>query len=816
MGTYLKIAWRSIHREKLYALINIAGLGLAIACCIVLGLYLKSELTYDRYNVNYKQIYRVENEFVTVGSANQIALTSAVLGEMLKETYPDDVLDYVRFQPASLGAANTVLIRHDDDSYYWDNVFFADDNVFKIFTFDVIYGDPDTALVDPASIAVSETFARRYFGDENPIGETVTTDANRPLTISLVYADQPDNTHLKYDALLSYNADFLAGPQNPTARRAQLTGVAAYTYLLLPEGYDPQDFEPLMEDFYQKNIASILTSIGGSWRGWLDPLADIHLNADVGYDQPTGNRYYIYGFAAVGIFILLVAAINYVNLATARATRRAHSVGIRKILGANRWALMAQFIGEAMLFAVLAAIVGVVLVEVVLTFSPLETLIDKHLSLDFVTQPWLAGVILGFSLLLGAAAGLYPAFYLSSWAPLTALVGESKASKGNIRFRQILVFTQFAVSIAVIAATLLMSAQMHFIQNKSLGFSTENRLVITVRGADLIDELPAIINDLKTDSHILSVTTSPTLMGEVFPLNILGFENNEGVMQRIVVSHSPVGENFLEAMDMKLVAGRDFSQRLLTDVGQSAIVNEAMVRNMGWDEPLGKRVQLPGGEGRVIGVVADFNFQSLHKGVEPFVMYPDNLDTSQMAPINRPFARRFLMLNIAGDEMSATLRMLQDKFAELDPAHPFQYRFLDDALNDLYVSEQSLMRLIGILAVICILIACLGLYGLSSFTTEQRTKEIGIRKVLGASAAQIIVLLSRNILLLVVAGAVAASIGAWFAIDQWLSGFAYRAAINPMVFIVSTIVAAAVAFVTIALQSYSTARADPADALRYE
>ena len=816
MGTYLKIAWRGIHREKLYALINIAGLGLAIACSVVLGLYLKSELTYDQYNVNYKQIFRVENEFVTVGSEDRLAMSSEVIGEMLKEEYPEVVLDYVRFRPASPGSANAVLFKHGEDSYYWNNIYFADDNVFDIFTHDIIYGDPETALVDPASIAVSESFAERYFGDENPIGQSVTTDANRPLTIALVYADQPDNTHMKYDALLSYNAEFLTGPQNATVRRARLTGVGAYTFLLMPEGYDPQDFDPLMEAFYQKNIAQTMASIGGSWSGWLDPLADIHLSSDLSYDQPRGNRYYLYGFGAVGVFILLVAAINYVNLATARATKRARSVGIRKILGVNRWSLMAQFIGEAMLFAVIAAIVGVVLVELALTFSPLETLIDKNLKLDFVSQPWLAVVILAFSLALGAVAGLYPAIYLSSWAPLTALVGENKASAGNVRFRQVLVFTQFAVSIAVIAATFLMSAQMRFIQSKSLGFDAENRVVITVRGSDLVDQLPAIINDLKTDSRILNITTSPYLMGEIFPLNTLGFENNEGVMQVTVVSHSPVGDNFLEAMDMHLVAGRDFSQRLLTDVGQSAIVNEALVRNMGWDDAIGKRVQLPGGSGRVIGVVSDFNYQSLHSSVEPLVLYPDNLDTSQVAEINRPFTRRFLMLKLARDDISGALRMLQDKFAEVDPAHPFQYRFLDDALNDLYVSEQSLTKLIGIFALICILIACLGLYGLSSFTTEQRTKEIGIRKVLGASAAQIIFLLSRNILLLVVAGAIAAAVAAWFAIDQWLAGFAYRAPINPLVFVLSTAVAATVAFVTIALQSYGTARADPADALRYE
>jgi putative ABC transport system permease protein len=428
---------------------------------------------------------------------------------------------------------------------------------------------------------------------------------------------------------------------------------------------------------------------------------------------------------------------------------------------------------------------------------------------------------LGFSLLIGAVAGLYPAVYLSSWAPLTALVGENRASKGNVLFRQVLVFAQFAISISVIAATLLMAAQMRFIQGKSLGFSPENRLMITVRGVDLIERLPAIISDLKTDSRILGVTTSQTIMGQTFPINVLGFEDNDGVIDRITLSHMPIGDDFLQVMNMQVVAGRDFSQRLLTDIGQSVIVNEALVRRMGWDEPLGKQALVPGGtggvaQGRVIGVVSDFHFQSLRTSVTPIAMYQFSNDFSNVPEINRPFVRRFLVLNVAGEGIPGTLRMLEEQFAEVDPAHPFEYRFLDDSLNELYVSEQSLMMLIGIFAGVCILIACLGLYGLSAFTTEQRTKEIGIRKVLGASSLQIILLLARNILVLVLAGAVVASIGAYFAIDEWLAGFAYRADVNPMVFVASTVVAAAVAFATIALQSYGTARADPADALRYE
>ena len=822
MGTYLKIAWRSLYREKLYAAINISGLGLAIACSIVLALYLESELTYDRHNVLHEQIYRVDNSFGIGGAAaDPFAITSPVLGEMLKESYPE-ILDVVRFRPTAQGEGTTQLIRTEDQGYYWEDVYFADDNVFEIFTHEILYGDPATALVDPLSVAVSETFARRYFGDENPLGKTVTTDAGQPLSISLVFADLPDNTHMRYDMLLSYNASFLQTPQDTTQRRQALIGFGIYTFLLMPEGYDPQDFDEISAEFYDRNIRQTIEAAGGSWRAWLEPLAGIHLYASGAYDRPHGNVYYIYGFAAVGIFILVVACINYVNLSTARAARRARSVGIRKILGVSRSALIVQFLGEAVLFALLAAVAGVVLVELVLSFTPLEALIGKDLDLDLIGDPMLAAAILGFSLLLGIVAGLYPAVYLSSWAPLTALVGSTRASRGNVLFRQVLVFTQFAISISVIAATLLMAAQMRYIQNKSLGFSPENRLMVSVRGVDLIERLPAIIADLETDSRILGITTMQSVMGQTFPINVLGFEGADGAIERVTMSHMPVGEGFLEVMDMELVTGRDFSQRLLTDVGQSVIVNEAMVRRMGWDEPLGKQALVPGGgpsgvgQGRVIGVVSDFNFQSLRSQVEPLAMYPSVDDFSGIDEINRPFVRRFLMLNVAGAEVAPVLRMLEEKFAELDPAHPFEYLFLDDALNDLYVSETNLMTLVAIFAGVCILIACLGLYGLSAFTTEQRTKEIGIRKVLGASSLQIVVMLARNILLLVLAGAVVASIGAAFAIDEWLASFAYRAGINPLVFILATVVAMTVAFATIALQSAGTARSDPANALRYE
>lgn len=809
MNAYLKIALRSLYREKLYALINIAGLSLAIACCIFLGLYLRSELTYDQHNVLHNKIYRVVNEFYIGGSDDRFAVTSVALGQMLAENYPE-VENYTRFRPVGQDRS---LMRHDVDAVYWDRVYFADDNVFDVFTHDVIYGDPDTALVDPGSIAVSETFARRYFGDANPIGETMINDVGRPMNITLVFADLPDNTHLKYDVLFSPYVNVLQTPDNTTARRQALFNVALYTYLVMPENYDVQDFNAISEDFFDDNMASMAETFSATWRGWLQPLADIHLQSDLDYDQPTGNRYYLYGFAAVGLFILLVACINYVNLATARAGKRARAVGIRKILGSGRWSLVGQFLGEAVLLSVIAAVIGVMLVEVVLTFSPLENLVSAQLTLDLIDEPAVAAAILGFAVIIGALAGLYPAIYLSSWAPLTALVGENKASKGNIRFRQLLVLTQFAISIAVIASTLLMAAQMRFIQNKSLGFQTENRVMITLRGADLIEKVPTITSNLLTDSHILGISTSGSMMGQAFPINVVQVETNEGVLEPRTINHMGVGDDFLEVMGIPVSEGRDFSKKLLTDIGKNVIVNRTFVDNMGWADPLGKRIQLGSTSGRVIGVIEDFHFKSLHSAIEPFAFYPFD---RELPEAGRPAQSRLLVLNIAGEEISQTLRLLEDTFAEVDPSRPFEFTFVDDSLNELYVSEQALMTLIGIFAGICILIACLGLYGLAAFTTEQRTKEIGIRKVIGASTGQIILLLSRNVLTLVLAGAVIGSVGAYFTIDEWLAGFAYRAGINPIVFFASTLVAALVAFLTIALQSFGTARADPVDALRYE
>jgi putative ABC transport system permease protein len=812
MRNYLAVLLRNLHRERLYAAINIAGLSLGIACCLLLGLFLRSELTYDLHNVHHEQIYRVVNEMATNGTADKFAATSQQLAPMLAADYPQ-IQAFVRFLLNGNAAAQA--FRHGDTVFYWDRFYFVDPNIFDVFTHDVIYGDPKTALKEGNQIAVSQTFARKYFGDANPVGETVFSDTGVPQKIMLVFADLPANTHLKYDILLSNNLDLVRGPDNATQRRRQLWGVNGYTYLLMAPDFDPASWPRISDEFYKRYMEDIGKAGGNSWHSWLQPLASIHLQNEVQGDRPNGNRLYLYGCTAVALFILLVACINYMNLATARATRRARSVGVRKILGANRLSLGLQFLGEAVLFALIATALAVVIVEVSLTFTPINQLMGDQVQLNLAKEPALAGLLLGLGLLIGVLSGLYPAFYLSSWAPLTALTGKQLAGKGNLRLRELLVLLQFTISAAVIAGTLLMMAQMRYVSTIDLGFARENRLVVRLRGLSTIEKLPTIRTELEKNSHILGVAKTQVMVGEPTGLTTVQVENDSGAMENTQLPNMPIGEDFVKVMGLKIVEGRDFSRKLLTDVGTNFLVNEAMVRKMGWEKPIGKRLQLAGQSGRVVGVVHDFNFKSLRSSIEPFVMFPMNNDYSNVSPVVRPLLQQLLVLNVSGEDVPGTLGHIERVMSQADPLHPFDYTFLDDSLDKLYKSETQLMKLIGLFAAVCIFIACLGLFGLAAFATEQRTHEIGTRKVLGATSMQIIVLLSKRILLIVVIAAVLASAIAYFAIDEWLAGFAYRAGINPFIFVLSAIVAAAVAFATVALQSFKTARADPVEALRH-
>jgi putative ABC transport system permease protein len=808
MKRYLKIALRQLAREKLYALLNVSGLALGLACCLMLGLYLWGELTYDRHHVNHERIYRIAaNLTFGDGRSSDIAVTSSALGPMLVAEYPDYFKSYVRFRDGT--RPNPVLFRYEDQSAYWDDVYLADDNVFEVFTHEIVYGDPRTALAEPNSMAISRRMAQRYFGNENPVGRALMTDGGKPTKVTLVFEELPENSHLRYDALVAYKGRSAEVPTDFTQRLQRLLnfGNFEFTYVVLADGADPREYARLSEAFYEKYMKAGLQTANLEWKSWLEPLAGIHLNADLQYDLPTGNLMYLYAFAAVAALILGLACINYVNLATARAAQRTRAIGLRKILGAGRVSLIAQFLGESVLFALLATVLGVILVEVLLSLPAVSALFGKTLTLDLFGRPLLGLGVLAFGLLVGLLAGLYPAVYLSSFLPLTALVGRYRPS--GLRLREALVFVQFAISIGVIACTLLMGQQMRFIANKGLGFAKENRLLLTLRDPNLVGRESLIATELEKQRGVLGVATTSTIMGRDMPQVTGKVENNEGAMTDLGFNLIPVGDDFIPVMGIDVVKGRDFSRRLLTDSGAAYIVNETFVRTMGWDDPLGKRIGLGAAgmnAGPVIGVVKDFNFKSLRTSIEPLLMIRSPAKADD----------RLVVVNVAPEGIRETLKSIQKLFAELDPIHPFEYTFLDEELDRLYVSEERLMKLIGIFAAICIFVACLGLFGLAASATQQRTKEIGVRKVLGASTLAIILLLARRVLVLIGAGAAVASIVAWLAMQEWLSGFAYRAELNPAYLLLAALGAGAVALLTIALQSWRTAHGDPVEALRYE
>jgi len=810
---YLIILLRTLAREKLYAAINIAGLALGIGCATILGLFLRNELTFDRHHLRHDRIYRVVNEFTVNGNSDRFALTSPLLGPMLAADNPQ-IKAYVRFQSNAPADGGGIAIHHGNDTYYWKHSFIVDVNVFDVFTHHVIYGNPKTALQDGASVAVSETFARKYFGTRNPIGQVISTDSGTPTRITLVFADLPSNTHLKYDLLFSRNLPALRDTDNPELRRQALWDAGNYTYLLVSPDFDPKSWPRISDEFYKRHMESMAAAIHGQWRSWLQPLTATHFQSEVEYDEPNGNRIYLYGCMAIALFLLVTACINYTNLATARAMRRARSIGIRKILGASRGVLALQFLGEALFFALVALLLGTLLVAGILHLTPINSLLGDEVRMDLLGDPALLLSLLGTGLLVGLVSGAYPALYLSSWAPVAAMTGRYVPAKAGRRVREGLVLLQFTISAVVIACTLLMYAQMRYVANKSLGFEKENRLIVTLRGAAAIEKLATIRTELGKDSHILGLTEAQIMLGEPTPVNLIRIDDNNGASIAASMAHMPIGKDFVKVMGLKLVRGRDFSQDLLTDAGAGFLVNEAMVRKFGWTEPLGKRIRLGPRGGKVIGVVEDFNFKSLHSRIEPFAMWPISDDFSTIPAAARPFQQRLLVLDVSGTEVNETLEYVARVMAKIDPLHPFEFEFLDRQLDNLYKTEHRLMQLIGILAAVCILIACLGLFGLAAFTTEQRSREIATRKVLGASAWQIITLLSRPILALVLVAAAVASVLAYLGIGEWLASFAYRATMNPLLFVVAALATAAVAFVTVALQAYKTASSDPVVGLR--
>ena len=507
------------------------------------------------------------------------------------------------------------------------------------------------------------------------------------------------------------------------------------------------------------------------------------------------------------------------NLATARSAKRAKEIGMRKVLGATRRQLVSQFIGESVVFSLISLVIAVVVVHLLLSYTPISALFGKQLTLDLTSDPMLVLTLLALGVGVGIFSGLYPAFYLSFIRPIAALKGGFRPGSVDITMRQALVLVQFIISVGVIACTALMAIQLNYVNTKPLGFDRDNQVVITLNGADVVEKGSFIKSDLKSHEQILGVALSFSVPGRQTGLGLFQIENNDRVFESQTLNVMNGDYDYLDVYGIDVVEGRGFDP---TDDG-GLLVNQAAVRALGWDSAIGKRFELRDFANDeeltyepVVGVVGDFHYESLHQKVEPLVIFNFQPDFEDTDAINRAVARANVTVKISGEDIPGTLAFMEERWREYDPKHPFEYKFLDDSLDELYVSEQQQMNLIGIFAGLCIFLSCLGLFGLSAFTTQQRTKEIGIRKILGATTAGIIFMFFKNTVELILIASIVASGASYYLMTEWLAGFEYKDDINLSVFMLSGGVAAVIAFATIALQSYKTARASPIVALRYE
>ena len=696
-----------------------------------------------------------------------------------------------------------------------------------MFTHEFIEGDPKTALVEPRSIVLTETTAKRIFNNADPMGQILETDNNN-FKVTGIIKDLPDNLHLTFEGLISLSTLTSGQPALTNDQKAnQLWNVQLYSYLLLPPNYNVNNIYDRFPEFFDKYMQPLVLQAGLGDAGFsprLVPLADIHFNSKVQYDLPTGNKAYTRAFAAIGIFILILASINYMNLATARATNRSKEVGVRKVLGSSRAKLRGQFLSESVIITFLSLLLAILLVNILINATNLNGLLGKDLQLDFLNNPLLLFGSLGVAIVIGLFSGIYPAFYLSAISVLVAMKGSVKSGPKSVFLRKVLVAFQFFISIGVVIATLLMNNQIDYLRNKDLGFNKDNVVLVPLQDTTVRNRMEFIKAELAQNPNILGITDAFGVGrggGNVgnnllaAGRQLLSVTQTDGTIGQDTYNVLNVGKNYLKTMKIEIVEGRDFNEDMPTDISQGVIVNQATVDLMGWDDPIGKTVspisvQPPT---KVIGVAKDFNAFSLHVKVEPTAIYRYNLQGAG------PQALPTLMINVKEGAIGQTMSFLEEKFTELDPRHPFEYGFLDQQAEEMYRGDQRQSEMTGILSYICILISCLGLLGLASFTTATRIKEIGVRKVLGATVPQLVFMIFKDIMILVIIGFVLATPAAYYLINDWLDVFAYRMNLQEVILIaagLSGVLALIVSFLTVSFHSLKAANQNPVKALRYE
>ena len=790
---HLKIAYRTLRRRPGYTFINVFGLAVGLACCVLIGLFVRDELAYDRFHENADRVYRVATDSKVSGSpTTHYAATGRQVGPTLREEYPE-------VESAARLTGETFKLRRGGQ-YVYERGFYAEPAFFDVFTFPLLHGDTRTALTEPYSLVLTERAAQKHFGRADVVGQALTVDDSLTFTVTGVMADVPEHSHLQFDFLASFSTH--------TERRSggswDWTNFWWPTYVLLREDADAEAFEAKIAGLVTQRFGDEMADVGYEIRLVLEPLARIYLHSGrEGALGPTGDVRYVYVFAAIALFILLIACINFVNLATARSVERAKEVGVRKVVGSSQGGLVRQFLSEAVLLTSVALVLAVVIV--VLALPLLNSISGKDLTLAVLAEPpvILGGVLL--ALIVGVLAGLYPAATFARFRPAEVLKGGFGTGRRGVRLRQGLVVVQFALSILLIVGTLVVYRQLDFMQAQRLGFDKEQVLVLNLPSREAAENVETVKGAFTEQAGIGQATAASNMPGSpqgIWTMHPEGFPEGESRAMDVIFTDF----NYVETMGLEVVAGRDLSTAFGTD-SAATLINETGLERIGWmsEEALGKTIAFGNGqELTVVGVVRDYHHTAPKNPVEPILLTP-------VWPYYQNVALRLQTSDVRG-----ALAQAEGTWRQLFPDYAFDYFFLDARYNEQYRAERRLGTLFGLFAGLAILIACLGLFGLAAYVTAQRTKEIGVRKVLGASVTSIVALLSKDFLGLVAVAFVIAVPVAWWAMRRWLEGFASRVDLGLGVFLLAGALALVIALATVSYHALRAATADPVKSLRYE
>ncbi len=800
LQNYFTIALRHLSRNKAYSLINILGLAIGLACFILIATYVLFELSYDNFHEKGDRIVRLTSVGSFGGEVQEFAPTPTAAYPTFTREFPE-VETGVRIYDVS--GFSPIVVQYKDKLFEESGFLFADSTFFDIFSFKVLRGNPNTLLDDLNTVVVTESMAKKYFGNEDPLDKTITTDGSREYKVTGVVADVPANSQIKFDFIASFHT--LEG------WREEIWGSANFiTYLQLN---DPQAIPQLekkirtyMDEAMGENMPanSFLTYV-------MQPMRDVHLRARVeGGLEPGSDIRYVYIFGAIALLILAIACINYMNLATARASERAREVGIRKVIGAFQKQLYQQFLGESAIVTFTALILGFGAASLLLPMFNQMT--DRTMTFVFFENPSALAGLLGIGLLVSLIAGSYPAFMISGFQPIRVLKGDFKTSNSGIALRKGLVVFQFAVSIFLIASTIVVQNQMAFIQNKKLGYNNEQVLVL---GTDskIRQNIERFKNEFATVPNVENValaTETPTFIQGGYSIWAEGKPQDFRLSTRALA----IDKDYLPTLDISLTAGSNFTDADYADVNKENyqdkyyrfLLNESAAAELGWkpEEAIGKRASLNGRTGEIKGVVEDFHFSSMHEAIGPLVLFIDNVQLNK------------IILKLNGNNIASTIAAVESKWKELAPHRPFDYEFLDQEFDQLYSAEERTGNLAATFAILAIFIACLGLFGLTAFAAQQRTKEIGIRKILGASVPNIVALLSKDFLFLVLFSMLIAFPAAWWAMNNWLEDFVYRIHVSWWIFALAGFSALLIALLTVSSQAIRAANINPVESLRSE